>query len=126
MLSFGFFYSTSSVLVNLMERTELFDVSQEIKEQLILALSDLVNLVASVSIYFHQSINDQTTESVSVDIYHTFPNQIGSFRERCEKIAESMWRHQLVREGVESDKGKFEMRLILVWAKGLELMFDHR
>ncbi|KAJ5756136.1 hypothetical protein N7533_005679 [Penicillium manginii] len=104
MLSFGFFYSTSSVLVNLMERTELFDVSQEIKEQLILALSDLVNLVASVSIHFHQAINDQTTESVSVDIYHTFPSQIGSFRERCEKIAETMWRHQLVREGVETDK----------------------
>ena len=83
MISFGFFYSTSSALVNLLERTELFDVSQEIKEQLILALSDLVTLVASVSTHFHQVINDQTSTSISVDIYSTFPGQIGSFRERC-------------------------------------------
>jgi hypothetical protein len=104
MISFGFFYSTSSVLVNLLERTELFDVSQDIKEQLILALSDLVTLVASVSTHFHQAINDKTTNSISVDIYGAFPGQIGSFRERCDKIAESMWRHQLNKEGVDTEK----------------------
>lgn len=108
MVSFGFFYSTSSVLVNLLERTELFDVSQEIKEQLILAMSDLVTLVASVSTHFHHAINDQTTSeaSIYVDIYGTFPDKISSFRERCEKIAESMWRHQLAKDGVDTEKGR--------------------
>ncbi|KAJ5090199.1 hypothetical protein N7532_008883 [Penicillium argentinense] len=104
MISFGFFYSTSLTLVNLLERTELFDVSQEIKEQLILALSDLVTLVASVSTHFHQVINDQASGSISVDIYNTFPGQINSFKDRCEKIAESMWRHQLTKEGVDAEK----------------------
>ncbi|CAL5872401.1 uncharacterized protein PFLUO_LOCUS6665 [Penicillium psychrofluorescens] len=104
MTSFGFFYSTSSTLVNLLERTELFSVSQEIKEQLILALADLVTLVASVSTHFHKAIRKLTTASISVNIYDTFPGQIQSFRERCGKIAESMWRHQLSKENIDTDR----------------------
>ncbi|KAJ5666870.1 hypothetical protein N7462_011279 [Penicillium macrosclerotiorum] len=104
MTSFGFFYSTSSTLVNLLERTELFSVSQEIKEQLILALADLVTLVASVSTHFHKAIRGLTTASVSVNIYDTFPGQIQSFRERCAKIAEAMWRHQLAKENIDTDR----------------------
>ncbi|KAJ5660948.1 uncharacterized protein N7484_000320 [Penicillium longicatenatum] len=104
MTSFGFFYSTSSSLVNLLERTELFDVSQEIKEQLILALADLVTLVSSVSTHFHQAISGLTKASVSVHIYDTFPGQILAFRERCSKIAEAMWRHQLVRENIGAER----------------------
>lgn len=92
-------------LINLLERTELFGVSQEIREQLVLALSDLVTLVASVATHFHKVITGMTTASVSVDIYATFPGQINAFRERCDKIAESMWRHQLVRENLEGDRG---------------------
>lgn len=106
MVSFGFFFSTSSTLVNLLERTELFAVSQEIKEQLILALADLVTLVASVSTHFHRAIRGLTTASISVNIYDTFPGQIQSFRERCGKIAESMWRHQLAKENIDTDRGK--------------------
>ncbi|KAJ5248908.1 hypothetical protein N7468_000359 [Penicillium chermesinum] len=107
MISFGFFYSTSSTLVNLLERTELFAVSQEIKEQLILALADLVTLVHSVSTHFHQAISGLTTASVSVNIYDTFPGQIQSFKDRCRKIAEAMWRHQLSRENIDTEKGRF-------------------
>lgn len=106
MVSFGFFYSTSSRLVTLLERTELFSVSQEIKEQLILALSDLVTLVASVSTYFHKAIRGMTSPSVYVNIYDTFPGQIQSFRERCNKITEAMWRHQLARENIDTERGK--------------------
>lgn len=105
MISFGFFYSTSSTLVNLLERTELFSVSQEIKEQLILALADLVTLVASVSTHFHKAIRGLTTASVSVNVYEAFPGQIQSFRDRCERIAEAMWRHQLTKENISSDRG---------------------
>jgi hypothetical protein len=106
MISFGFFYSTSSALVNLLERTELFSVSQEIKEQLILALADLVTLVASVSTHFHKAIRKLTTASVSVNIYDTFPGQIQSFRERCGRISEAMWRHQLAKENIDTERGK--------------------
>ena len=112
MISFGFFYSTSSALVNLLERTELFSVSQEIKEQLILALADLVTLVSSVSTHFHKAIRGMTTASVSVNIYDTFPGQIQSFRERCRKISDAMWRHQLAKENIDTERGKkFTMRL---------------
>jgi hypothetical protein len=106
MVSFGFFYSTSSTLVNLLERTELFDVSQDIKEQLILALADLVTLVASVSTHYHQAISGLTDASVSINIYETFPGQIQSFKDRCAKISETMWRLQLTKENIDTEKGK--------------------
>jgi hypothetical protein len=106
MISFGFFYNTSVALVNLLERAELFSVSQEIREQLVLALADLVTLVASVSTHFHKALRGLTTESVSVNIYSTFSGQIESFRGRCDKIAEAMWRHQLIREDLDGDRGK--------------------
>jgi hypothetical protein len=104
MVSFGFFYSTSSTLVNLLERTELFDVSQDIKEQLILALADLVTLVASVSTHYHQAISGLTDASVSINIYETFPGQIQSFKDRCAKISETMWRLQLTKENIDTEK----------------------
>ncbi|KAF7170382.1 hypothetical protein CNMCM6106_005111 [Aspergillus hiratsukae] len=104
MISFGFFYSTSMKLGNLLERTELFSVSQEIREQLVLALADLVTLVASVSMHFHKAILGLTSASISIDLYKTFPGQIQTFRDRCEKISEAMWRHQLLRENLDVDK----------------------
>jgi hypothetical protein len=94
MLSFGFFYNMSMSLVNLLERTELFSVSQDVREQLVLALSDLVTLVANVSTHFHKAISGLTSTSVSVNIYGTFPTEIKSFIERCDKTAELMWKHQ--------------------------------
>ncbi|RAL14183.1 uncharacterized protein BO97DRAFT_448794 [Aspergillus homomorphus CBS 101889] len=54
---FGFFYRSSMGLGNLLDRTELFSVSQDIKDQLILALADLVTLVVGVARSFHRSLN---------------------------------------------------------------------
>lgn len=105
MSTFGFFHSTSLGLANLLERTELFGVSQEIREQLVLALSDLVTLVASVATHFHKAISGMTTATTSIDIYEVFSSQIHTFSDRCEKIAESMWRHQLLKENFEEEKG---------------------
>ncbi|KAK2736384.1 hypothetical protein FQN55_001680 [Onygenales sp. PD_40] len=113
-LTFGFFYSTSMVLLNLLERAELFNVSQEIREHLVLALGDLVTLVASVSTYFHRAIRGLTKGSISVNIYVTFPGQIQAFHQRCEKITESMWSHQFQKENVEGDK-VFEIKSIRSW-----------
>ncbi|KAH8423418.1 uncharacterized protein LDX57_001179 [Aspergillus melleus] len=104
MLLFGFFCSCSMGLVNLLDRVELFSVSQDIKDQLVLALADLVTLVVSVATHFHKSIKSLTSESVSIDIYGTFPGPIESFRNRCQHVSESMWRHQLTREGLGGDK----------------------
>lgn len=106
MTSFGFFHSTSSSLVNLLERTELFAVSQEIKDQLVEALADLVSLVAGVSTHFHQSIDALTEGSISINIYETFTGAIESFRERCAKISDSMWRHQLVNDNKDPQLGR--------------------
>jgi hypothetical protein len=106
MASFGFFYSTSSPLVNLLERTELFAVSQEIKDQLVEALADLVTLVAGVSTHFHQAIHALMEGSISVNIYETFSLEIESFRDRCAKISDSMWRHQLANEHKDPELGR--------------------
>ncbi|KAK6078425.1 nacht domain protein [Seiridium cupressi] len=114
MVSFGFFYSISMSLVNLLERTELFSVSQDIREQLVLALSDLVTLVASVATHFHKAINDSSDASVSVNMYSSFSSQIKAFNERCEKIAHSMWRHQLIMDNLDGD-GVSDTQSIKSW-----------
>lgn len=97
MTSFGFFYSLSASLVNLLERVELFDVSVDISYQLGSCLADLVRLVATVATRFHNEIRSRPGW-VSVDIYDTFHKEISSFRARCDSIADAMWRHQLSRE----------------------------
>ncbi|CAI4213566.1 unnamed protein product [Parascedosporium putredinis] len=99
MISFGLFYNMSGSLVNILERTEMFALSQDIKEQLVLCLSDLVTLVASVSTHFHKAISGLMSSSISINIYNIFPTQIKAFIDRCNKTAESMWRHQLIKEG---------------------------
>ncbi|OKL61378.1 hypothetical protein UA08_03701 [Talaromyces atroroseus] len=113
-VSFGFFYSTSLILVNLLERTELFSVSQEIKEQLVLALTDLVTLVASVSTHFHKALRGLSKASISVNIYGTFSGQIESFRSRCEKISQAMWKHQLLKDGLDGERVS-EVKSIKLW-----------
>ncbi|KAI0151435.1 NACHT domain protein [Pestalotiopsis sp. NC0098] len=118
MISFGFFYSISMSLVNLLERTELFSVSQDIREQLVLALSDLVNLVASVATHFHKTIHDASTTattSVSVNMYSSFSGQIKAFRDRCEKIGTAMWRHQLITNNMDADNVS-DVKMVKSWA----------
>ncbi|KAF7594203.1 hypothetical protein BBP40_009907 [Aspergillus hancockii] len=114
MTTFGFFHSTSMALANLLERTELFSVTHEVREQLIAALADLVTLIASVSTHFHNALRGLMTASVSIDIHRTFPRQIETFRQRCESIAESMWRHQLLRDNLDEDKVS-EIKSIRSW-----------
>lgn len=92
--------------LNLLDRAELFGVTHEIREQLVLAFGDLVSLVASVSTHFHKAIHGLNGSSISIDIYRAFPDQIQTFRQRCEKVSLSLWKHQLLRENVEGSRGK--------------------
>lgn len=80
-------------------------VSQSIKDQLILALADLVTLVVGVASHCHHSLGSLASGSISIDIYSTFAASIESFRSRCEHISEMMWRHQLLGAGLHEDKG---------------------
>lgn len=95
-------------LGNLLDRAELFIVSQNIKDQLILALADLVTLVVGVATHFLDSLGQLESGSVSIDIYSTFAAPIEIFRTRCEYVAELMWSHQLAQEGVDT-KGKLNL-----------------
>ncbi|AEO60474.1 hypothetical protein MYCTH_2120499 [Thermothelomyces thermophilus ATCC 42464] len=116
MRAFRFFYTISMPMVNLLERTELFNVSKEIQEQLILALSDLVGLVGSVATHFRNTIEDaiskpdasskldtSSTPISSFNLYSTFSEQIRTFRVRCERIGEIMWRYQLVMAKLDAE-----------------------
>lgn len=78
-------------------------MSRGIKDQVVLALADLVSLVVGVAGHFHKSLDELNpkTGSLAIDIYGTFGGSIESFRNRCENVAELMWRHQLEGEGVE-------------------------
>lgn len=105
MIAFGFLYINTIPLANVMERAELFEVSQEMREQLCLALSDLVTLVASVAARFQEAIREAQSQSVSINLYSTFSTQIKSFHERCEEIAQSMWRHQVLADDMDPGAG---------------------
>ena len=74
-----------------------------------------------MSTHFHKAIRGLTTASVSVNIYDTFPGQIQSFRERCGKIADAMWRHQLAKENMDTERGE-KVYLALAELKLLELL----
>jgi hypothetical protein len=108
---FGFFYRCSADLGRLLNRGELFLVSGDIKDQLSLALADLVTLVAGIATSFYKAVRRLTSGSLNIDIYSEFPGPIASFRGRCERISELMWRYQLLREGYDGDKGIVESRL---------------
>jgi hypothetical protein len=109
MVVFGFLHINSIPLANLLERVELFGVSPEVLEQLSLALTDLVTLVADVATHFHEAIRHATSRSVSINIYSTFSPHIKSFREHCEEIAQSMWRHQVLADDMDPDAGTIPM-----------------
>jgi hypothetical protein len=104
--SFGFFYGISMSLANLLERSELFTVSADIREQLVLALSGLVTLVATLTMEFEKALDSASTGgSVSVNIYRTISAEIRSFHARCETISESMWRHRLSVSSMSTEAG---------------------
>ncbi|PWY75001.1 NACHT domain protein [Aspergillus heteromorphus CBS 117.55] len=115
MTSFGFFYSTSTTLGNLLERTELFSVTNEIQRQLVQALEDLVNLVANVSSLFHQTVSrlGEDEEWEYINIYEKFPTEIHRFRKCCEEISESMWQQQLKEIGDETKLG--DVKAVRSW-----------
>ncbi|KAJ5286422.1 hypothetical protein N7524_001728 [Penicillium chrysogenum] len=111
---FMFFYRFSTDLEHLLDRAELFSVSQGVKDQLILALADLVTVVVGVATYFHKSAGRLTPGSTSVEVYSTFAGPIESLRSRCELAAELLWKHQLLVEGL-SDKKVDGIRVIKDW-----------
>ncbi|KAE8360311.1 hypothetical protein BDV27DRAFT_167921 [Aspergillus caelatus] len=99
---FGFFYRCSTGLGSVLDRAELFQVSGDIKDQLSLALADLVTLVVGIATHFRKTI--PAAGYLHVDIYSEFSDPIHNFRSRCERISELMWKYQLQREGYDSTK----------------------
>lgn len=112
MTSFGFFYSLSANLLNLLERTELFDVSADVRKHLVSALLALVDLVDSVTKRFQSHIL-AGKDVITIELYEYCSDQVNSFSESCEYIAEAMWKHQLSRESFASVSGMYLFRLVV-------------
>ncbi|KAL2814087.1 hypothetical protein BDW59DRAFT_167290 [Aspergillus cavernicola] len=96
---FNFFYRCSTDLKNLLGRAELFAVSRAIKDQVVLALADLVTLVVEITVHFQKHLDGITSGTVAIDIHGVFAGPIESFRTRCEEVSELMWNHQLIQQG---------------------------
>ncbi|OGM43350.1 NACHT domain protein [Aspergillus bombycis] len=99
---FGFFYRCSSGLGSVLDLAEFFQVSSDIKDQLSLALADLVTLIVGIATHFRKTL--PTVGYLHIDIYCEFSDQIHNFRSRCERISGLMWKYQLEREGYDSAK----------------------
>ncbi|GAM43620.1 hypothetical protein TCE0_060f18575 [Talaromyces pinophilus] len=121
---FGFCYSISMGLVNLPERIKLFAISQEIKEQLVSALTDLIKLVAGVSTYFYRALKGFIKASVSFNIYEMFLGQIESFRDHCDQISHAMWKQQLLKDGLDGELVS-EIKSIQQWLAPEDRVLAH-
>ncbi|KAL4746942.1 hypothetical protein BDW72DRAFT_206899 [Aspergillus terricola var. indicus] len=121
---FSFFYQCSFALENLLGRAELFTVSHSIKDQVILALADLVTLVVGIATQFHKSLSELQSGSVTIDIHSTFAGPIESFRTRCEHVSELMWKHQLSREGLVEGRVT-EIKMMKRWLEPEDPVLTH-
>lgn len=89
----------------ILERSELFGATQSTQEQLGLAYMDLLSLVSDIAVHFHKATHGMHSASVSIDLFHTFGQNIESFRSRRARIVEEMWHNQLAAEFSEHDEG---------------------
>ncbi|KAL4996903.1 hypothetical protein BDV10DRAFT_186709 [Aspergillus recurvatus] len=122
---FKFFYRCSVALNNLLSRAELFAVSHTIKDQVILALADLVALVVGIVTHFHERLGDLQCRSVTINIHNTFAESIENFRTRCEHVSELMWRHQLLQEGLIEGGAATEIKTIRQWLEPDDPVLTH-
>ncbi|KAL3448230.1 hypothetical protein BJX65DRAFT_295132 [Aspergillus insuetus] len=121
---FNFFYRCSVAMDNLLSRAELFAVSQTIKDQVVLALADLVTLVVGIATHFRKRLGDLQSRSVTIDIHSTFAGPIESFRTRCENVSELMWKHQLVHEGLVEGRAT-EIKTLRQWLEPEDPVLTH-
>ncbi|KAL5041355.1 hypothetical protein BDW71DRAFT_217918 [Aspergillus fruticulosus] len=121
---FSFFYQCSVALENLLGRAELFTVSHNIKDQVTLALADLVTLVVGIATQFHKSLSELQSGTVTIDIHSTFAGPIESFRTRCEHVSELMWKHQLSREGLVEGRVT-EIKMMKRWLEPEDPVLTH-
>lgn len=103
---FNFFYQRSMDIEQLLEHKELFALSQNVKDQLILALADLVTIIAGVSAHFHKDLETSSPGISIVEIHSTFEGPIESLRHRCGLASALMWEYQLLNGDVGGMKGK--------------------
>ncbi|KAJ0421188.1 hypothetical protein BJY00DRAFT_312374 [Aspergillus carlsbadensis] len=121
---FNFFYRCSVAMDNLLSRAELFAVSQSIKDQVVLALADLVSLVVGIANHFHKRLEGVQSKSVTIDIHSTFAGPIESFRTRCETVSELMWKHQLLQEGLVEGRAT-EIKTLRQWLEPEDPVLTH-
>ncbi len=78
----GAFYQLGLELRPLLRRADLFDTSKAIQDHLGRAYVDLMEIVTSVAIHFHQLVHglNTTHATASVDVYTTFGDQIQTLR----------------------------------------------
>jgi tetratricopeptide (TPR) repeat protein len=89
----GVFYELGLELRPLLRRADLFDTSKAVQDHLGRAYVDLMEIVTSVAVHFHQLVHGLKTANatVSVDVHTTFGDQIQTFRSRLRQCAQEMW-----------------------------------
>ena len=98
----GAFYELGLELRPLLRRADLFDTSKAIQDHLGRAYVDLMEIVTSVAVHFHQLVHGLMTDNatVSVDVHTTFGDQIQTFRNRLKQCSQEMWKSSFQRQNV--------------------------
>lgn len=112
--AFGLFNSTTIALAALLDRSELFEVSTEVREQLAMSFTDVLRLFSNVAIRYRRTVTGMTSVHSSLDLYSAFSSVIKEFRARCIHISTLMWRYQMKQSGYELEEG-LEPKDLRVW-----------
>jgi hypothetical protein len=78
-----------------LQRHELFDANDRIKEDLGEVYAGLVELVGNIAVYYRQRINSMTTSSVTIDFDGAFGKTINKIWAKKEHLTNHMWSFKL-------------------------------
>lgn len=65
-----------------------------------------MTLVAGVATHFHKALRGLSSAPVSINIETAFDSQIEVFNSRCDKITDAMWRHSLIKDDLDQNRGE--------------------
>lgn len=78
-----------------LQKYELFDANERIKEDLGEVYAGLVELVGSIAVYYRQRINSMTTSSATIDFDGAFGKTINKIWAKKEHLTNHMWSFKL-------------------------------
>lgn len=93
--AFSIFHEYGLAFAFYLRHYTLLRTIPEARQELSLALGDMLGLTTEVTIYYRKSIRTMSTTAVTVDFNITFGRLMESFIQHKDRIANMFWTYQL-------------------------------